>query len=133
MKATCYHMRSQTGDKVLGGSIGISDKRHIDLNAAASDLCNRHPMVVTSSGRVSFEHNGKAVWAYLSVDPGESEKGLALLKEHRKAEAEKAQIQGEKEEALEKELDTAIEKAGGMEKAIALLSAGSSRELGDQS
>jgi hypothetical protein len=79
MKATCYHYRNQSGDKIVGGSL----PNGIDLNAAADRLIAGLDVVVMSSGRLSFADKGRPVWVYLSVDPTDTDKGKAALRAHR--------------------------------------------------
>lgn len=119
MNATCYHIRNSKGEKILGGTIGMSNG--IDLNLAADRIVKEHDMIVTNSGRVSFAKNGAEVFIYLSVDPSETDKGKKILKEWHAERAKK--LKEEEEERLDKqseELNEALEGIG-IEKAIEIL------------
>lgn len=121
MKATCYHLRNQAGVKVLGGSIGLADSGP-DLNAAAARITNELDIIVTPSGRLSFAKDGKPVFAYLSVDPAETEKGQAVLAAYRNERARAQQLEAEQEAANEDALNDAVG-AIGIERALELLRA----------
>ncbi len=95
MKATCYHFRDMNGKKILGGSL----PNGMTLDAAAAHVANAADVVVMNSGRVSFAHRGLPVWAYLSLDPEQTEKGCAALRAHREASALRAVLARLKGEA----------------------------------
>lgn len=118
MKATCYHLRSaRTGLKVLGGSISSGG---MNLDQAAEHLMNTLPVHVSESGHVYFTHRGSPVFAYLSVDPSETEKGRAALKAWR--DDQSARLTAEQARDLERkaELDDLVGELG-LAKAIRLL------------
>lgn len=75
MKATCYHFRDMKGPKIVGGSLGMS--RPLTLDEGAAQVVAMLDVSVTTSGRVRFTHKGSEVYAYLSLDPSETEKGKA--------------------------------------------------------
>lgn len=79
MKATSYHIRDETGLKVVGGTRLSIRGGTLDLNGAAAELTDELDVAVLNSGRVSFMRNGQPVWLYLSVDPAETDKGKAAL------------------------------------------------------
>lgn len=128
MKATTYHMRERDGHaKVVGGSIGFSHERGLTLEQAAEELANREELMVLPSGDVTFLRNGKPVWCYLTVHPGQSEKGKRLLAAHRARLAAEREAEREAEERAQEELDEALAKAdrakGGREAVLKALRA----------
>lgn len=106
MRATAFHYRNATGQKVLGGTIGMSDP--VDLNAAADQLVGRLDVAVLASGRVSFMHNGAPVDVYLAVSPHEADKARVALAadRQRRADAQAAQ------DAQQAVLDALIDQHG---------------------
>lgn len=116
MQATCYHLRDLSGMKVLGGSLSMVAA--IDLNTAAARLVAELDAAVLPSGRVSFMHKGKPVYAYLSVDPSGTDKARAVLAadRQRRAAAQAAH------DAQRAQLDDLIDRVG-LDAAIAKLQA----------
>lgn len=106
MKATCYHLRTTDGQKVLGGSMGM--KTSMDLNAAAAQLTAELDVAVLPSGRVSFMHNGKPVWAYLSVTPDGTDKARVAIAADQQRRADRQAAQ----DAQQAELDALIDQHG---------------------
>lgn len=119
MKATTYHIRSMDGTKLVGGTIGMG--MPIDLNAAADRLLEEVELGITNSGRVTFMKDGRPVYVYLSVDPGETAKGKALLRAHNEAMAIRQAEAEAKEAARSEQLQSMIDSLGGVENAIAAL------------
>jgi hypothetical protein len=115
-------MRGSEGNKVLGGCGWMARDDKTTFDEAAEELCRRFPMMVTDSGRVSFEHYGKQVRLYMSVDPELSEKGRKLLAEYRARKAEEAEEERLRAEAEEEILDDVISWFGRAE-ATAILQA----------
>jgi response regulator of citrate/malate metabolism len=106
MNATCYHLRDMAGMKVLGGSLSMATPT--DLNTAAARLVAELDVAVLPSGRVSFMRNGKPVWAYLTIDPTDTDKARAALAadRQRRADAQAAH------DAQQAELDALIDQHG---------------------
>ena len=111
MKATCYHMRDQTDRKVVGGSLGVGGNGP-DLNKAAKDLTIREDIRIMPSGRLSFYRNDKPVHVYLSVNPGESERGQEILKAHRLEMARLHPIDTERRENEQQQLEDLADDLG---------------------
>lgn len=118
MKATCYHLRrARDGVKVSGGSISGGG---MNLDQAAEYLTNTLPVHVSDSGRVYFMHSGEPVFAYLSVEPAETEKGRAAHKVWNAEREARFRAEREREQGLEEELDDLVGEVG-LEEAIRLL------------
>ena len=81
MNATCYSLRNVLGVKVVGGSLGMS--RDIPLAEGAAQVAAMLDVTVKSGGRVVFTRNGAEVYAYLSLDAGQTVKGRAALAQWR--------------------------------------------------
>lgn len=101
MKATCYHIRKDSDNriKVCGGSVGISNP--MDLNEAAEWIAQTHEVGVSPSGRVMFKRNGEFVQAYLSIDAADTQKGRAALKAYREQQDELRRKSKEDQEILD--------------------------------
>ena len=101
MRATTYHINSQDGRRIVGGTLG-SD---MDLNAAAMRLVAELDVAVLPSGRVSFMRNGAPVYAYLSVSPEDTEKARAAIAADRQRCAAEAAARLAKQAELDDLLD----------------------------
>lgn len=114
-KATCYHLRNMKGQKVVGGTLG-----DLTLDDAVQYLTRCYGIGVNQNGAVHFLHNGEPVWAYLSVDPLQTEKGKFALREWKEARDLEFRRQAELERKRERELDDLVGEIG-LDEAIRML------------
>lgn len=112
MKATTYSYRCyRTGGKILGGSIPANTTLE-----EASDYATKHLQIeALGPDRCCFLHNGKRVYAFLTLDPTQTAKGKAAMRtyaeavERREREAERLQLD------FNKEVERFVRRAGSLE------------------
>lgn len=107
MKPTCYHLRRVSdGQKVVGGTI---PKSITTLDEAALWMADRAHVVVTQTGQVHFSYGGGTpVYAYLSIDAGETEQGKEALRQWRIEKRNREDAEAERNADLERELDDLV-------------------------
>ena len=111
MKPTCYHLRRVSDNlKVVGGTLPNS---LTSLDAAAEWLSERAPVVVSPTGNVQFTYGGGTpVYAYLSVDPAETEQGKDALTQWRIEKRNREDAEAERSKDLERELEDLVDILG---------------------
>lgn len=110
MKPTCYHLRRVSdGAKIVGGSIPRTLET---LDAAAEWLSKFTQVSVTESGQVHFTYGNTPVWAYLSVDPAETEQGKEALRQWRIEKRNREDAEAERNDELQRELEDLVGSIG---------------------
>lgn len=110
MNPTCYHLRRVSdGLKVVGGTIPRSIK---SLDEAAEWLTKQSEVAVSASGNVHFLYGGTPVWAYLSVEASETERGKEALRQWHIEKRNREDAEAEHNNDLERELEDIVGSMG---------------------
>ena len=110
MKPTCFHLRRVSDNvKVVGGTV---PKSCATLDEAAEWLSEGAPVVVSNTGSVQFTYGGTPVYAYLSVDPSETEQGKEALRQWRIEKRNRDEAEAKHNADLERELEDLVGSIG---------------------
>ena len=103
MKPTCFHLRRVSDNvKVVGGTV---PKSCATLDEAAEWLSEGAPVVVSNTGSVQFTYGSTPVYAYLSVDPSETDIVKEALRQWRVDKRNREDAEAERNADFEREIE----------------------------